>query len=102
MWGFRALWRSPSSEGPPSVSRQLVKLIVTQGFISSDSDTAQLQSGGLGPAFDEIFTARLQESWGFLLRRGALVSGVGINFLRRVLYLHRCCLNLSHCVQIAN
>lgn len=76
---------------------------VTQGFTSRDTDAVQLLIlGALGSVFDEIFTPKLEESWENLLRQGALVSGVGMNFFRQIQYLHRCCLNLSHPVQIAN
>lgn len=76
---------------------------VTQGFTSRDTEAVQLLiMGAVGTAFDEIFTAKLEESRGNLLRQGALVSGVGMNFFRQIQYLHRCCLNLSYRVQIAN
>ena len=58
---------------------------VTRGFTSRDTSAGQvLILGALGSAFDEIFTAELEESWGNLLRQGALVSGVGINFFRQI------------------
>lgn len=41
---------------------------VTQGLPSRDTESEQLLIlGALGSAFDEIFTAKLEESWGNLL-----------------------------------
>ena len=76
---------------------------VTRALTSRDTDAVQLLIlGALGSASGEVCTPKWEESWGNLLRQGAVVFGVGMNFFRQIEYLHRCCFNLSHCVQIAN